>query len=166
MAKVKLIKTTTSDPSRNSSNMKSYVGFSTVNRDFDSSTLYNYELARTDLLNNLYIKKGEKLENPDYGTVVWNLLFEPFTSQISKVIEEDMIEMVENDPRWHLETLQIEQEEHGLNITLEIQYVPYNISEKMSLLFNESTGLSIESLGAYEFENTIEASANKVSSAY
>ena len=61
MAKVKLIKTTTSDPSRSSSNMKSYVGFSTVNRDFDSSTLYNYELARTDLLNNLYIKKGEKL---------------------------------------------------------------------------------------------------------
>ena len=33
------------------------------NRDFDSNTLYDYELARTDLLNAFYIKKGEKFSN-------------------------------------------------------------------------------------------------------
>ena len=62
MAKVKLTKTTTSDKIGSPRNLKTYVGFSTVNRDFDSNTLYDYELARTDLLNALYIKKGEKRE--------------------------------------------------------------------------------------------------------
>ena len=53
MAKVKLTKTTTSDPLGTVNKLKTYVGFSTVNRDFDSNTLYDYELARTDLLNAL-----------------------------------------------------------------------------------------------------------------
>ena len=49
MAKVKLTKTTTSDITvAESTRLKTYVGFSTVNRDFDSNTLYDYELAKTD----------------------------------------------------------------------------------------------------------------------
>ena len=79
MAKVKLIKTTTRDTLGTVNRIKTYVGFSTVNRDFDSNTLYDYELARTDLLNAFYIKKGEKLENPNYGTIIHDTLFEPFT---------------------------------------------------------------------------------------
>ena len=41
MAKVKLTKTTTSDPLGTVNKLKTYVGFSTVNRDFDSNTLYD-----------------------------------------------------------------------------------------------------------------------------
>ena len=160
MAKVKLTKTTTNDPLATPRNLKSYVGFSTVNRDFDSNTLYDYELARTDLLNAFYIKKGEKLELPDYGTIIWDLLFEPFTSDLSKSVEEDVIEIVDKDPRWRLDTLQIQQQEYGLNIALEITYIPYNISESLSLAFNQDSKLDVTS-------NPIQAGANtNVPSAY
>ena len=98
MAKVKLTKTTTRDTLGTVNRIKTYVGFSTVNRDFDSNTLYDYELARTDLLNAFYIKKGEKLENPNYGTIIHDTLFEPFTSEISTAVEEDVIEIVDKDP--------------------------------------------------------------------
>ena len=136
------------------------MGFSTVNRDFDSNTLYDYELARTDLLNAFYIKKGEKLELPDYGTIIWDLLFEPFTSDLSKSVEEDVIEIVDKDPRWRLDTLQIQQQEYGLNIALEITYIPYNISESLSLAFNQDSKLDVTS-------NPIQAGANtNVPSAY
>ena len=145
MAKVKLTKTTTSDSLGTPRRIKSYVGFSTVNRDFDSNTLYDYELARTDLLNAFYIKKGEKLELPDYGTIVWDLLFEPLTSDLSKAVEEDVIEIVGRDPRWRLDTLQIQQQEYGLNIALNITYIPYNIGESLSLAFNQEQGLDVTS---------------------
>ena len=145
MAKVKLTKTTTSDPLGTANRIKSYVGFSSVNRDFDSNTLYDYELARTDLLNAFYIKKGEKLELPDYGTIIYDTLFEPFTSEISKAIEEDVIQIVDRDPRWNLDTLRIQQEEYGLNLALEITYVPYNIGESLSLAFNQESGLEVTS---------------------
>jgi|TARA_Y100000310_G_scaffold321403_1_gene378987 phage baseplate assembly protein W len=161
MAKVKLVKTTTSDitvaePSR----LKTYIGFSTVNRDFDNNTLHDYELARTDLLNNLYIKKGEKLENPDYGTIVWDLLFEPFSAETSKQVEADMKAMVDRDPRWRLNTLQVQQEEHGLNVMLDITYVPYNIGERLSLLFNETTGLRVDSLSTNTNNTTVTSSGS------
>lgn len=156
MAKVKLVKTTTSDKVVEPSRLKTYIGFSTVNRDFDSNTLYDYELARTDLLNSLYIKKGEKLENPDYGTIIWDLLFEPFSSDVSKAVEEDMISIVEQDPRWRLDTLRIQQEEHGLLIALEITYVPYNIGENLSLMFDQDAGLTVESSAP---TNNVDASA-------
>ncbi len=145
MAKVKLTKTTTSDPLGTVNRLKTYVGFSTVNRDFDSNTLYDYELARTDLLNAFYIKKGEKLENPDYGTIIHDTLFEPFTPEISKAIEEDVIDIVDKDPRWALETLTIEQAEYGLNLSLEILYIPYNINESLLLSFNQDNGLAVTS---------------------
>ena len=145
MAKVKLTRTTTSDTLGTANRIKSYVGFSSVNRDFDSNTLYDYELARTDLLNAFYIKKGEKLELPDYGTIIYDTLFEPFTSEISKAIEEDVIQIVDRDPRWNLDTLRIQQEEYGLNLSLEITYVPYNIGESLSLAFNQESGLEVTS---------------------
>jgi phage baseplate assembly protein W len=160
MAKVKLTKTTTSDPLGTVNKLKTYVGFSTVNRDFDSNTLYDYELARTDLLNAFYIKKGEKLENPNYGTIIHDTLFEPFTSEISTAVEEDVIEIVNKDPRWTLDTLRVQQEEYGLNLALEITYVPYNISESLSLDFNQETGLAVTS-------NPVQAEQSQtVSSAY
>tara|TARA_B100001057_G_scaffold439138_1_gene472103 strand:+ start:411 stop:893 length:483 start_codon:yes stop_codon:yes gene_type:complete len=160
MAKVKLTKTTTSDPLGTVNKLKTYVGFSTVNRDFDSNTLYDYELARTDLLNAFYIKKGEKLENPNYGTIIHDTLFEPFTSEISTAVEEDVIEIVDKDPRWTLDTLRVQQEEYGLNLALEITYVPYNISESLSLDFNQETGLAVTS-------NPVQAEQSQtVSSAY
>ena len=145
MAKVKLIKTTTRDTLGTVNKIKTYVGFSTVSRDFDSNTLYDYELARTDLLNAFYIKKGEKLENPDYGTIIHDTLFEPFTSEISKAIEEDVIEIVGRDPRWALDTLAIDQAEYGLNLSLDVLYIPYNISESLSLAFNQESGLEVTS---------------------
>jgi len=160
MAKVKLTKTTTSDTLGTVNKMKTYVGFSTVSRDFDSNTLYDYELARTDLLNAFYIKKGEKLENPDYGTIIHDTLFEPFTSEISKAIEEDVIEIVGRDPRWALDTLAIDQAEYGLNLSLDILYIPYSILESLSLDFNQETGLAVTS-------NPIQAEQSQaVSSAY
>ena len=160
MAKVKLTRTTTSDPLGTANRIKTYVGFSSVNRDFDSNTLYDYELARTDLLNAFYIKKGEKLENPNYGTIIHDTLFEPFTSEISTAVEEDVIEIVDKDPRWTLDTLRVQQEEYGLNLALEITYVPYNISESLSLDFNQETGLAVTS-------NPVQAEQSQtVSSAY
>ena len=145
MAKVKLTRTTTSDPLGTANRIKTYVGFSSVNRDFDSNTLYDYELARTDLLNAFYIKKGEKLELPDYGTIIYDTLFEPFTSEISKAIEEDVIEIVGRDPRWALDTLAIDLAEYGLNLSLDVLYIPYSISESLSLAFNQESGLEVTS---------------------
>jgi len=44
--------------------------------------LYDIDLVKQDIINHFHIRKGEKLENPDFGTIIWDLLFEPFTQEV------------------------------------------------------------------------------------
>ena len=46
-----------------------YKGFSSkeVSRNY---RLYDIDLVKQDLINHFYIRKGEKLENPEFGTVI------------------------------------------------------------------------------------------------
>ena len=58
---------------------KTYKGFSTLNSGAEHYSLYDFELIKQDLLNHFYIRQGERLMNPEFGTVIWDLLFEPMT---------------------------------------------------------------------------------------
>ena len=62
-----------------------------------------------------------------------------------EIKEEDVIDIVAQDPRWRLDTLQIQQREYGMAINLEITYIPYNIGESLQLAFNDQQGLEISS---------------------
>ena len=53
-----------------------YKGFSSLT-SAKKYHLTDFELVKQDLYNHLHIKPGEKLMNPDYGCIVWSLLFEP-----------------------------------------------------------------------------------------
>jgi hypothetical protein len=45
-----------------------YKGFSS-NETKNNFKLYDIELVKRDLMNHFYIRKGEKLENPNFGTI-------------------------------------------------------------------------------------------------
>ena len=55
-----------------------YKGFSSKENTVGYK-LYDIDLVKQDLINHFYIRKGEKLENPDFGTVIWYVFFEQFT---------------------------------------------------------------------------------------
>jgi len=54
---------------------RTYKGFSTVSTNSVKGSLYDLALIKQDLINQFYIRKGEKLENPDFGTIIWDMLF-------------------------------------------------------------------------------------------
>ena len=55
-------------------------GFSTVSLDTENFSLYDLDLIKQDLINHFYVRQGERLMNPTFGTIIWDLLFEPLTS--------------------------------------------------------------------------------------
>ena len=75
-----------------------YRGFSTVGRK-NKFRLTDFELVKQDLINHFYIRKGEKLMNPNFGTIIWNVLHEPFTDDLKSVIQEDIKSIASYDPR-------------------------------------------------------------------
>jgi len=101
--------------------------------------LYDIDLVKQDLMNHFYIRKGEKLENPEFGTIIWDMLFEQFTEEVKNMIAKDVEEIINYDPRMVVNEVQIDSTDIGIRIQADITYIPFNINEKMTFEFDKST---------------------------
>jgi phage baseplate assembly protein W len=120
------------------SGQKSYRGFSTVSNSSNGFTLYDFELIKQDIINHFHIKKGEKLSDPNFGTIIWDILFEPFTEDIKQAIVADVTAIINYDPRVNAENVVVETYESGINLECSITYLPYNISESLQFKFDQA----------------------------
>lgn len=117
-----------------------YKGFSSSNvtKNFK---LYDLELVKQDIINHFYIRKGEKLENPEFGTAIWDMLFEPFNDQTKEIIAKDVEEIINYDPRIIVNTITVDSTDMGIRIEAEITYIPFNVNERMTLDFDRSNAV-------------------------
>ena len=90
-------------------------------------------------MNHFYIRKGEKLENPEFGTIIWDMLFEQFTEEVKNMIAKDVEEIINYDPRMQVNEVQIDSTDIGIRIQADITYIPFNINEKMTFEFDKAT---------------------------
>lgn len=119
---------------------KTYRGFSTINPEATSFVLYDKELIKQDIINNFHIRQGELLSNPEFGTIIWDVLFEPLTDQLKNAIVENTTQIVNSDPRVSVDSVIIDQYESGILIDVTLVFLPYNIAESMRLTFDENNG--------------------------
>jgi phage baseplate assembly protein W len=119
---------------------RTYRGISTVNEGNSSNVLYDLSLIKQDILNHFHIRQGEKLSDPEFGTIIWDALFEPFTGDMKNAIIENVSNIVNYDPRVKVNNITVDQYESGLQIEVSLVYLPYNISENMKLTFDQNAG--------------------------
>lgn len=115
-----------------------YKGFSSKNAK-EGFKLYDIDLVKQDLINHFYIKKGEKLQNPEFGTIIWDMIFEPFTEETKKLIADDVETIVNYDPRVVVDSVAIDSTEMGMRIEASVTYLPFNVSDKMTFDFDRTT---------------------------
>lgn len=113
--------------------MVTFVGFSTYGRRTGTRVLEDKELAKRDLLNHFYTRRGERLGEPEFGSILPELVFEQFDQLVIDAADEDVRTIIGLDPRWQLIDYQIEAENHSLTITVQIRYVP-DLSEDRLVL--------------------------------
>ena len=101
--------------------------------------VYDFECAKQDLINRLSVRKGERVENPEFGTIIYDVLFEPFTEALKETIVEDVTANLNADPRISTEEINVLEEDHGIAIQATIRYVPLDISEKLQFKFDENS---------------------------
>jgi phage baseplate assembly protein W len=117
-----------------------YKGFSSV-ESANNYKLYDIDLVKQDIINHFYIRKGEKLENPEFGTVIWDMLFEQFTDDVKKIIAKDVEDIINYDPRIAVNEIQIDTTDQGIRIQADIVYIPFNITERMSFNFDKTNSV-------------------------
>jgi phage baseplate assembly protein W len=117
-----------------------YKGFSS-NETKNNFKLYDIELVKRDLMNHFYIRKGEKLENPNFGTIIWDMLFENFTSEVRRLITEDVEQIINYDPRVKVNALTIDSTDQGIRIQADVVYLPFNVNERMTFDFDKTNNI-------------------------
>src|SRR6056300_1657256 len=99
-----------------------YKGMSTVNPDNTTYKLYDLALVKQDIINNFHIRQGEKLSNPEYGTIIWDILFEPLTEELKNAIIENVSNIINYDPRVEVNSITVDNYESGIQIECSLVY--------------------------------------------
>jgi len=120
--------------------MTTYSGFSTYRR-VRKYRVTDFDLVKQDLYNHFHIRKGQKLMNPNFGTIIWDLLYEPFTESVREAIEKDIRTIVAYDPRIEAEKITITEFVNGIMVELDIIYRLTNESSALTLKFERDAAL-------------------------
>lgn len=124
--------------------MALYKGFSTVGRT-KHFRLTDFELVKQDLTNHFNIRKGEKLMRPDFGTIIWDMIYEPLDENTKATIMADVRRIIGYDPRLAAQDVIVTEYDHGLQIEIDLIYVQSNQRSRLQLQFDE------QSRTAYQF---------------
>jgi len=111
-----------------------FAGFSTRN---GSERLYDIELVKQDLLNHFYTRIGELDWDPEYGSIIPEILFELQNENSKQIIEEDVRRVIGSDPRIELQKITISEFDHGYNAEVLITYLGRNPSVLMQIEFDQ-----------------------------
>ena len=75
---------------------------------------------------------------PTFGTIIWDMLFEPLDEATQEIITQDITKVVSYDPRLRVGQIAVTQQDTGFLVQLTLSYVPTNQTELISLNFNKN----------------------------
>ena len=110
-----------------------FKGFSTVDKNRAPFTLVNEDLVKRDLLNHLYTKKGERVMEPEFGTIIWDLVMEQKTELVEEQIKEDIQRIIDLDPRVSLIETKLLTSDHSIREEVVLRYEVLNTEDILYL---------------------------------
>lgn len=146
--------------------MPNYVGFSSYNANKPKTTnqppgadggvgsilkpivfgkkfrMVDQQLVIQDFLNALNIKKGQKVGQPEYGTNVWDYIFEPNSADTQFALENEIRRVANLDPRMIVNFVKAYPQENGILIEVEFAVNPFNQATFLNVFFNSQTNLA------------------------
>jgi len=97
---------------------------------------YDDDALTGSIINIIRTRKGERVFNPDFGSNVYNSLFEPFSST-TRIRLEKQIEnaIVQHEPRITLNNVEIKAEEERNAYHVTIAYTPVTTGIMLEIEF-------------------------------
>lgn len=118
--------------------MTRIIGYTTIAQENTSRQLTDLELAKRDLLNHFAIRKGEKWTNPEFGSNLPYYVFQPLDDATVDLIEQDVYDVVTNDPRFELASETVTVDNQGQSVIVEVQliYLPTTTATDLQIKFD------------------------------
>ena len=116
--------------------MATFIGFNTQDQ-FKKFTLLDADLVKRDLLNGLKIRQGQLPGRPQYGTALWDNLFENQTNETTQSIQREIQRVAGYDPRIQITDVEVFPQENGILIQVQLAIVPSSDAEQLSIFFDQ-----------------------------
>ena len=80
--------------------------------------------------------------NPDYGTIIHDMVFEPFDADTKNKIINDINKIINSDPRIAAENVSVIQSDQGFQIELDLIHIKTNERDTLKVAFNRANGIT------------------------
>lgn len=101
-----------------------YKGFSTIGKVRAPYTLIDGELIKTDLLNELKTRRGERVMRPTFGTTVYDILMNPLDDFVIEEVREEVRRVIEKDPRVEIDEIFTQTLDHLIRVQVQLRFLP------------------------------------------
>jgi phage baseplate assembly protein W len=147
--------------------MPTFIGFSTINANEPRTTntntgidggtgtvikplnpgkkyrLVDAQLVLQDFVNAMNIRRGQKVGQPDYGSSIWDFIFEPNTTDVQFQLQQEITRIASLDPRLILNSVVAFPQENGILVEVEIAVSPFNDAQLLSVFFDSAANKAI-----------------------
>jgi phage baseplate assembly protein W len=83
---------------------------------------------------------------PEFGSIIWNMLYEPLTPEVQAIIVADVKRIIEYDPRLSIDGVLINELAQGIQLQIDLTFLPNNYSDRLVVNFdNNSKNLTLVS---------------------
>ena len=109
-----------------------------------NTTFTTKDAIKSNLLNFILTGKRERIMNPNFGSGVRDLLFEPITENITDQIENLIYGGVETFfPQVQINTLTVELDPNNFRVTINLNYsvINTNIEDELQINFDTNGGV-------------------------
>lgn len=113
-----------------------FVGFNTVGQLLPPYSLTNIDLVKRDINNHFATPLGARVMLPNFGTRIYDYLFDPFDEYTKNAIIEDAVRVIESEPRVSLVNIDVFQEDQALNILMILLFQPDAVTDNMFVTFS------------------------------
>lgn len=114
-----------------------YIGFSTVDKLAPPYTMVDVELVKRDLLNEFNTRRGERVMLPEYGTKIFEILFNPQDEITRSDIRDDVEKVIAREPRVKLSNIELIETDFAIEIQVELFFLPSETSDTLLIKFNK-----------------------------
>lgn len=117
-------------------NVPYFVGFNTINQSSPPYSLTNIDIVKRDILNQFATPLGSRVMLPNFGTRIFEMLFDPFDEFTKNAIIEDAVRVVQSDPRVSLQQINVFQQDQTLNVIMMLNFIPEAITDSLFATFS------------------------------
>ena len=131
-------------PAATSKKLQFYKGFSTVDPANPTNKLFDLELVKQNIINTFHTRRGERVMNPDFGSIIWDLIMEPMTPQLRETLNNDIKTICSSDPRAIPTNIKLIEFPSGYIVEVTMKLVGSDVSSQMRLTFDQTIGLTVQ----------------------